>query len=277
MDINKPKYDFNDFVEIIKILRSPNGCPWDRAQTHESLKSNLIEESYEFLSEIDKNNVDGMKEELGDVLLQVLLHSQIAQDDDKFDINDVVDGIAKKMVFRHPHVFGEDTAVNSDNALDLFNKQKDKEKHFTKQVDVLKSIPESYPALIKAEKTASKLNKIQPDFFKKTVKENTETLKQTVANLDNINEESIGEILWQVVTLAKVADVDAEIALTNVNKKVIALMIDDPAALSRFNGIASEIICNGVTETYKKREILSNQGIVVVDNIDALKNELLKE
>ena len=152
MDINKPKYDFNDFVEIIKILRSPNGCPWDRAQTHETIKSNLIEESYEFLSEIDKNNVEGMKEELGDVLLQVLLHAQIAKDDNEFDINDVIDGIAKKMVFRHPHVFGEDTATNSDNALDLFNKQKDKEKHFEKRVDVLKSIPESYPALIKAQK-----------------------------------------------------------------------------------------------------------------------------
>lgn len=234
MDINKPKYDFNDFVEIIKILRSPNGCPWDRAQTHESLKSNLIEESYEFLSEIDKNNVDGMKEELGDVLLQVLLHSQIAQDDDKFDINDVVDGIAKKMVFRHPHVFGDDKATNVGNALDLFNKQKDKEKHFIKQVDVLKSIPESYPALIKAEKTASKLNKIQPDFFKKTVKENTETLKQTVANLDNINEESIGEILWQVVTLSKVADIDAEIALTNVNKKTV----------EKFENVENKIIEN---------------------------------
>ena len=221
MDINKPKYDFNDFVEIIKILRSPNGCPWDRAQTHETIKSNLIEESYEFLSEIDKKNIEGMQEELGDVLLQVLLHAQIAKDDNEFDINDVIDGIAKKMVFRHPHVFGEDTATNSDNALDLFNKQKDKEKHFEKRVDVLKSIPESYPALIKAQKTSSKLNKIQPDYFKKSVEENTEILKQTVAKLDNINEETIGEILWQVVTLAKVADVDAEIALTNINKKII--------------------------------------------------------
>jgi len=221
MDINKSKYDFNDFVEIIKILRSPNGCPWDREQTHESLKSNLIEESYEFLSEIDKKNIDGMKEELGDVLLQVLMHAQIAQDDGKFDINDVIDGIAKKMVFRHPHVFGEDKAVTSDNALDLFNQQKQKEKHFDKQVDVLKSIPESYPALIKAEKTASKLNKIQPNFFKKTVEENVELLKQTVVELDNVNEETIGKILWQVVTLAKIANVDAEIALTSINKRIV--------------------------------------------------------
>ena len=234
MDINKPKYDFNDFVEIIKILRSPNGCPWDRAQTHETIKSNLIEESYEFLSEIDKKNIEGMQEELGDVLLQVLLHAQIAKDDNEFDINDVIDGIAKKMVFRHPHVFGEDTAVNSDNALDLFNKQKDKEKHFEKRVDVLKSIPESYPALIKAQKTSSKLNKIQPDYFKKSVEENTEILKQTVAKIEKINEESIGEILWQVVTLAKVADVDAEIALTNINKKII----------EKFENVENKIIEN---------------------------------
>lgn len=221
MDINKPKYDFDDFVEIIKILRSPEGCPWDRAQTHETIKSNLIEEAYEFLSEIDKKNIEGMKEELGDVLLQVLLHAQIAKDDSEFDINDVVDGIAKKMVFRHPHVFGNDKAINSDNALDLFNKQKDKEKHFTKQVDVLKSIPESYPALIKAQKTVSKLNKIQPDFFKKSVEENINLLKLKVSDLDNINEESIADILWQVVQLAKSADIDAEIALTNINNKIV--------------------------------------------------------
>jgi tetrapyrrole methylase family protein/MazG family protein len=80
MDINKPKYDFNDLVEIIKILRSPDGCPWDKVQTHQTLKSNLIEESYEFLSEVDKANVDGMKEELGDVLLQVVMHAQISHD-----------------------------------------------------------------------------------------------------------------------------------------------------------------------------------------------------
>jgi len=221
MDINKPKYDFNDFVEIIKILRSPNGCPWDKEQTHESLKSNLIEESYEFLSEIDKKSTDGMKEELGDVLLQVLMHSQIAQDDGKFDINDVVDGIAKKMVFRHPHVFGEDTAVTSDNALDLFNQQKQKEKHFDKQVDVLKSIPESYPALIKAQKTVSKLNKMQPDFFKKSVEENMNLLKLKVSDLDDINEENIADILWQVVKLAKSADIDAEIVLANKNRKIV--------------------------------------------------------
>ena len=222
MNTNKSKYDFNDLVEVISVLRSPNGCPWDKVQTHESLKSNLIEEAYEFLSEVDKNNIEGMTEELGDVLLQVVMHAQIASDEEKFNINDVIDGITKKMIFRHPHVFGEDTAVDSDNALDLFNKQKDKEKHFEKQVDVLKNIPESYPALIKAEKTASKLNKIQPNFFKKSVEENVDVLKAKVLELDNnITEEKIGDILWQIVTLAKVADVDAEIALTNKNKKIV--------------------------------------------------------
>ena len=235
MDINKQKYDFNDFVEIIKILRSPNGCPWDKEQTHESLKSNLIEESYEVISEISKNNIEGMKEELGDVLLQVVMHAQISSDDNEFDINDVIDGIAKKMVFRHPHVFGEDTAINSDNALDLFNQQKGKEKHFTKQVDVLKSIPESYPALMKAQKTASKLNKMQPEFFKKSVEENTEILKQKVADLKEINEENISEILWQIVKLSKAADIDAEIALSRINKKIV----------EKFEQIEDKMIANG--------------------------------
>lgn len=222
MDTNKEKYDFNDFVEIIKILRSPNGCPWDKVQTHESLKSNLIEESYEFLSEIDKNNISGMREELGDVLLQVLLHSQIAQDDNEFDINDVVDGIAKKMVFRHPHVFGNEIIDNSSEAAyDVFKKQKEKEKHFTKQVDVLKAIPESYPALMKAQKTVSKMCKIQPGFFKKSVAENLDLLKLKVSELNDVNEKNIADILWQIVVLAKSADVDAEISLSNANKETV--------------------------------------------------------
>jgi len=222
MDTNKSKYDFNDFVEIIQILRSPNGCPWDREQTHESLKSNLIEESYEFLSEIDKNNIDEIKEELGDVLLQILLHSQIAKEENKFDITDVIDGIAKKMIFRHPHVFGNDNATSADRALELFKKQKEKEKHFSKQVDVLKSIPESYPALMKAQKTVSKLNKIQPNFFKKTVEENRDSLKEKVLALDNnITEENIADILMNVVALSKSLDIDSEIALSNANRKLV--------------------------------------------------------
>lgn len=233
MNINKDKYTFDDFVEVIKILRSPEGCPWDKEQTHESLKGNLIEESYEFLSEIDKNNIDGMREELGDVLLQVLLHSQIAKDENEFDINDVIDGITKKMIFRHPHVFGDKKADDGEKAYDIFKEQKNKEKHFTKQVDVLKSIPDSFPALMKSQKTVSKLTKLQPDFFKKSVEENINKLKQMVTVLDNsLTEEELGNILQQISFLAKAADIDSEIALSNANKKIV----------TKFEKIEDEII-----------------------------------
>lgn len=222
MDTNKEKYTFSDFIEIIKILRSPNGCPWDKEQTHESIKSNLIEESYEFLSEIDKNNVAGMKEELGDVLLQVLLHSQIAQDNNEFCIDDVIDGIAKKMIFRHPHVFGDKSTNSSEEAYELFKSQKDIEKHYTKQVDVLKGIPKSFPALMRAQKTASKLRKIRPQEFKIDKSVRIRELKELVNNLDiNVSEEELGNVLLKMVFLAKELGIESEVALSNSNKKLI--------------------------------------------------------
>ena len=222
MDTNKSKYDFNDLVEIIKILRSPDGCPWDKVQTHESLKSNLIEESYEFLSEIDKNNIDGMKEELGDVLLQVVMHAEIAKSDEEFDIDDVIDGIAKKMIFRHPHVFATEKAENVDNAYDIFKKQKEKEKHFTKQVDVLKSIPDSFPALMKSEKIINKLYKMYPDFAEKHKEQILVKLKEEVQDLDEgVSEEQIGKIMMDLVVLSKKMDIEPEIALAKCSKAII--------------------------------------------------------
>lgn len=107
----KENYNFNDLVEIVKILRAPDGCPWDREQTHKSIRSNFIEETYEAVEAIDTDDLDLLKEELGDVLLQVAMHAEIESEQGTFDINDVCDGICKKLIIRHPHVFGD---VNAD-------------------------------------------------------------------------------------------------------------------------------------------------------------------
>lgn len=229
MEANKQRYDFNDFVEIIKKLRSEDGCPWDKAQTHESLRKNLIEESYEFIQEVDSKSKEGMCEELGDVLLQVLLHSQIANDDGEFTIDDVVDGIAKKMVFRHPHVFGDQKADNVEDAFKFFTQSKNKEKKLKSKSEEISHVPEELPALIKSYKMYNKLEKMQPNYFTgkfedyiKKVKEELDELELAYRNKDIGNfEEELGDVLTTVVALGHTMNVDSEIALNKSFKKVV--------------------------------------------------------
>lgn len=127
-DKENKKYDFNDFIEIIAALRAPGGCPWDISQTHESLKECLIEESDEVLQAIDTGDDANLCEELGDVLLQVVMHAQIASEEGRFDINDVIQGVSEKMVRRHPHVFGDVKVTSQEESLALWKKIKEEEK-----------------------------------------------------------------------------------------------------------------------------------------------------
>ena len=229
MNINKEKYTFNDFVDIISELRSENGCPWDKEQTHESLRKNLIEESYEFIQEVDSKSERGMCEELGDILLQVLLHAQIAKDEGMFNIDDVIDGIAKKMIFRHPHVFGENKAENAEEALKFFYQSKNKEKELKSKAEEIAHVPEELPALIKSYKMYSKLEKIQPKRFTGNfndniakLKEELDELQEAYNNKDNENfEEELGDVLSCVVAVGHTMKVDSEIALNKHFKKVL--------------------------------------------------------
>lgn len=127
-DKENKKYDFNDFIEIIAALRVPGGCPWDISQTHESLKECLMEESDEVLQAIDSGDDANLCEELGDVLLQVVMHAQIASEEGRFDINDVIQGVSEKMVRRHPHVFGDVKVTSQEESLALWKKIKEEEK-----------------------------------------------------------------------------------------------------------------------------------------------------
>ncbi len=122
------KYDFNDLIEIIAALRAPGGCPWDIKQTHESLKECLIEESGEVIDAIDNRDDDNLCEELGDLLLQVVMHAQIAAEEKRFDINDVIQGVSEKMIRRHPHVFGDVKVTSQEESLALWNEIKKQEK-----------------------------------------------------------------------------------------------------------------------------------------------------
>ena len=159
----KPRYDIQDLLRIMELLRSPDGCPWDRAQTHQSIRRNMLEEAYEAAEAIDENDPAHLKEELGDVLLQVVFHARMAQEAGWFDFDDVVNGVAQKLVFRHPYVFGDGQAADADGALNAWERQKRQEKDQRTTADALNAVARSLPALIRAEKVQIKAAKKELD------------------------------------------------------------------------------------------------------------------
>ncbi len=221
----KEKYDFNDLVEIIRCLRLPDGCPWDKVQTHKSIRQDFIEETYEVVEAIDNDDVAGMREELGDVLLQVVFHTQIEREKGNFDINDVADEVCKKMIVRHPHVFGEVKADTVGKVLDNWDKIKMETKSQSKQSDAMDSISKSLPSLMRAEKIQKKAKKVGFDFENASdasVKV-TEELSELMSALEkgNNNEiaEEAGDLLFAAVNVVRLAGVNSEKALYDACNK----------------------------------------------------------
>ena len=153
---DKESYDCNDLIKIVGILRSPEGCPWDREQTHESLKECLQNETQEVLEAVDKKDDENFCEELGDVLLQIALHSQMEAEQGHFDFNDVCTGICRKMIGRHPHIFGSEYAANAAEAAQSWEQQKRKEKGLYSLEDRLRQVSGALPALMRAQKLISR-------------------------------------------------------------------------------------------------------------------------
>jgi len=153
------KFTTDQLNQIMKILRSPEGCPWDREQTHKSIRNDMIEETYEAADAIDTEDKEALCEELGDMLLQVVFHSAIAGELGEFCYDDVVDGICRKLILRHPHVFGEDVAETSEQVLDMWDKIKKKEKRQSTASDTLRSVPAAFPALMRAAKVQKRVKK----------------------------------------------------------------------------------------------------------------------
>ena len=223
----KLKYDVSDLLEIMKILRSPEGCPWDREQTHESIKKSLIEETYEVVEAINKNDKELMTEELGDVLLQVVFHSQIGAENGEFDFSDVCDGICKKLIERHPHVFGDISVKDSGEVMENWEQIKSRTKHRKTQTDKMLSVPRELPALMRSAKIQEKASKVGFDWedvsgaFQKLSEESDE-LKAAVQNNDKENmTEELGDLLFSVVNVSRFIDVDAEEALTASTDKFL--------------------------------------------------------
>lgn len=225
--VSKLKYDISDLLKIMKILRSPEGCPWDREQSHESIKKSLIEETYEVVEAINKNDKELMTEELGDVLLQVVFHSQIARENGEFDFSDVCDGICKKLIERHPHVFGDVSVKDSGEVLENWEQIKSRTKHRKTQTDKMLSVPRELPALMRSAKIQEKAAKVGFDWddasgaFDK-LSEESEELKAAVRNNDKENmTEELGDLLFSAVNVSRFIGVDAEEALTASTDKFL--------------------------------------------------------
>ena len=224
----KNKKDFNDFLEIIEILRSEDGCPWDREQTHKSLEKALIEESYEVIDAIDQEDDSSLIEELGDVLLQVVFHASIGKEDGYFDISDVIEGICNKMISRHPHVFKNPSELDSsEEVLVKWDELKKKEKGYISLTEEMRGITKGLPALLRAHKVQEKAKKVGFDFddVSFAINKVKEELKEVidVYNIENMEKikEEIGDLLFSCVNVARFLKVDEEIALNCTIDKFI--------------------------------------------------------
>ena len=244
-DLNRQgaaKYTIEDLIAVVRRLFAPDGCPWDRAQTHDSLRRNLPEEAYEAVDAIDSGRSERIADELGDVLLQVLMHSAIAERDGEFLFDDVTDNLSRKLISRHSHVFGTDTADSPDAVLTVWDKNKMREKGHASFSETLTDVPAGLPALMRADKLqkrAAKAGFDWPDAAGAREKINEELAEVEDVLLKNGKplyeklsaekdaavhreaEAEVGDLLFACVNYARLLGIDPEIALNRTNAKFI--------------------------------------------------------
>lgn len=215
--------NLEELIAVVAKLRAPDGCPWDRAQTHATLRPNMIEEAYEAVDAIDDNDMKHLREELGDVLLQVLLHSQIASENGDFNLDDVAKELKDKLIHRHPHVFGNANLSTPDDVKEAWDKLKAEEK--THRKSAMDGISRSQAALISAQKISKKAVKTgfewpSEESLYECIMSEFEEFKQAKQEGDSVHmEEEFGDILFATVNLARWNKIDAEQALLKANKK----------------------------------------------------------
>ncbi len=208
MDFNfkneNEKYNFEDLVRVVELLRAPGGCPWDREQTHESIKRNLIEEGYELIEAIDGGKPEKIADESGDLMLQVVFHAVIGKDLGEYDIDDVTDAVCRKLIHRHPHVFGDVSVSGSGEVLRNWDAIKRADRHQSGVADELRGVSEYLPALMRAEKIQKKAEKagFTPD-------------------LSGHNTDDFGAALFELVYRCRKAGADPELALRECTNKFI--------------------------------------------------------
>ena len=226
----KDKYNVNDLVRIMEILRAPDGCMWDQAQDHHSIRQNFIEETYEACEAIDDNDTDHLKEELGDVLLQVVFHTQMEKEKGVFDLNDVADGVCKKLIFRHPHIFGDVKVGSTDEILSNWDDLKRKEKKQETDTSTLESVSKSLPSLIRAQKLQKKAAKVGFDWPDVSgaldkVEEELAEVRAAIGG-DGDVEEEIGDLIFAVTNVSRFVKVDSERAAEKTCNKFVRRFAD---------------------------------------------------
>ena len=224
--VRKESYGLKDLENIVSILRSPGGCPWDAEQDHKSLRRALLEESCEVIEAINEEEPDHLKEELGDLLLQVVFHADIEREAGRFDLEAVADGVSKKLIFRHPHVFGDVQVADSEEVLVNWDQLKRQEKSQETYTDTLTAVAKSLPALWRAEKVQKKAKKAGFDWSDASgavdkLSEELAELRQAMEQGTNIQEE-LGDLLFSVVNVSRFLKADPEEALNAATEKFIS-------------------------------------------------------
>ena len=222
----KERYDINDLIKIVEMLRDPvNGCPWDKVQTHLSIRKNFIEETYEAIEAIDLDDKELMQEELGDVLMQVLLHAQFEAEEKVFDFGDVVNGTAQKLVLRHPHIFAGCDNKTVDGVLQKWEEIKQQEKGQKTVSETLDAVPKSFPALMYAQKIqkrakAGGLIQQESNEALEALQQNVDGIKAALEKGEDVSE-LVGQLLFNGVSLAGATKNDAEEVLSFENAKML--------------------------------------------------------
>lgn len=223
----KENYNINDLIDIVRLLRGEGGCPWDKEQTHESIKSDFIEETCEAIEAIDLKDTELLREELGDVLLQVVFHCRIEEENNSFSFNDICDGICKKLIIRHPHVFGEITVNSTGDVLKNWDTIKMQTKGQETYTETLESVAKSLPALMRAQKVGKRAMRAGMDF--RTAEDAIACISAEKAEFDEAVasgnnehiEEEMGDLLFSCVNASRHLGIDAEQALKNATEKFI--------------------------------------------------------
>lgn len=215
---NKKQYTFDDLCELLEILCAPDGCPWDSVQTHASIRNNFIEETYEAVEGIDQNDPAIMQEELGDVLLQVMLHCEIAKKNGTFTKDEVLNELCTKLIFRHPHLFAENYQADSpEQAIANWEALKKKEKGFASGAQVVSSVSAALPALMRAQKLSNKALKnelISSQATAEDICNHAQILQQSVSDgTKEQQQKALGQLLFDICSLANTLDINAEQAL----------------------------------------------------------------
>ena len=219
--LSKTKYKFDDLCLILEILRGEGGCPWDAEQTHESIRKNFIEETYEVIEAIDNNDKALLREELGDVMLQVVFHTQMEKEVGCFDIDDVANDVCAKLIHRHPHIFGDVKAETADEVLTNWEAIKNAEKSRETTYDKLSSVPPMFPALMRASKVSKKSGEFKNIPIEITSMQVANIINEIAKNPENISSEKMGEALFLISAISSKCDLDPEEALVRYTNSFI--------------------------------------------------------